>query len=78
MEQDMAMLKQLHEAAARGEEKARAELDRVKRELAELREKPVEVAHTLPPAVKQKQGPFVKRALSDIIYRFAKPWIPHQ
>lgn len=44
MEQDMAMLKQLHEAAARGEEKARAELDRVKRELAELREKPVEVA----------------------------------
>lgn len=29
---------------ARGEEKARAELDRVKRELAELREKPVEVA----------------------------------
>lgn len=44
MEQDMAMLKQLHEAAAHGEEKARAELDRVKRELAELREKPVEVA----------------------------------
>lgn len=44
MEQDMAMLKQLHEAAACGEEKARAELDRVKRELAELREKPVEVA----------------------------------
>ena len=44
MEQDMAMLKQLHEAAARGEEKARAELDRAKRELAELREKPVEVA----------------------------------
>lgn len=44
MEQDMAMLKQLHEAAAHGGEKARAELDRVKRELAELREKPVEVA----------------------------------
>lgn len=40
----MVALKQLHEAAAHGEEKARAELDRVKRELAELREKPVEVA----------------------------------
>lgn len=44
MEQDIAMLKQLHEAAAHGEEKAREYLDQVKRELAALREKPVEVA----------------------------------
>lgn len=44
MAQDMAALKQLHEAAAHGEEKAREELDQVKRELAALREKPVEVA----------------------------------
>lgn len=44
MEQDMAALKQLHETSVHAEETARAELDQVKRELAALQEKPVEVA----------------------------------
>lgn len=71
MEQDMAMLKQLHEAAAHGEEKAREELDQVKRELAELREKPVEVAVEVKDAAPEQlaQAEAAARAAAEQAWR---------